>query len=575
MIDERESGIYLVVFLNPSLLNESISQIEWIENGAGFVLDSEGTVLSSVVNIDLDDSFREEVAGFLDEHRDIDEYLEVEKDKHIISLVKSDYFDWYYTIILPEAVYYGKIKQFQSIVLILLLVCLSAGIFLSLLFTRKNYLPVLGLVNLFSESNFKKIYQDYLNEFEILETEIKSVISENVSVNETFRKNTIGLKKLFLRRLIMGEEIEGSAALDIGNSLGVDFIYDNFAVMVVDSIEKDSAAFLKLKKELDQKSEILEKDFNSFLFVYSGKNIIILNFEDPFDHAALNSKLEAIAGFLREGSREQFIITAGKIYDSISGISMSYGEALQVLDYRTLLGEKKILLFSELRKLRKSRKFQYLSYLENEYKIYNLLTAGKYDEAKILFIASLDIIEESYVDMEILKIRLSGFKNILIESLNTILRNDSENLKFLVKKVLAGKSFLQFRNDADFVLAKLGRLSPEKGISDIVKSSIKYIEKNYADKNISVTEIAEKLGITPQYLSKIFKEVQSYGPLQFINTCRIEEAKKILINEPEMSIKDTTQIVGYYNEVTFIRNFKNSTGLSPGKFRIAMMKVDK
>jgi YesN/AraC family two-component response regulator len=179
------------------------------------------------------------------------------------------------------------------------------------------------------------------------------------------------------------------------------------------------------------------------------------------------------------------------------------------------------------------------------------------------------------VDVEILKIRLSGFKNILIESLNTILRNDSENLKFLVKKVLAGKSFLQFRNDADFVLAKLGRLSPEKGISDIVKSSIKYIEKNYADKNISVTEIAEKLGITPQYLSKIFKEVQSYGPLQFINTCRIEEAKKILINEPEMSIKDTTQIVGYYNEVTFIRNFKNSTGLSPGKFRIAMMKVDK
>ena len=575
MIDERESGIYLVVFINPSLLNESISQTEWIENGAGFVLDSEGTVLSSVVNIDLDDSFREEVAGFLDEHRDIDEYLEVEKDKHIISLVKLDYFDWYYAIILPEAVYYGKIKQFQTIVLILLSVCLSAGIFLSLLFTRKNYLPVLGLINLFSERNFKKIYQDYLNEFEFLEKEIKSVISENISVNETFRKNTIGLKKLFLRRLIMGEEIEGTVVFDIGSSLGVDFIYDNFAVMVVDSIEKDSTAFLKLKKELDQKSEILEKNFNSFLLVYSGKNIIILNFEDPFDHAALNNKLEAVAGFLREDSREPFIITAGKIYDSIAGISMSYSEALQVLDYRTLLGGKRILLFSELRKLRMDRKFQYLSYLENEYKIYNLLTAGKYDEAKMLLEGSLDIIEESYVDVEILKIRLAGFKNILIESLNTILRNDSENLIFLVKKLIAGKSFFQFRNDADFVLAELGRLSPEKDILDFVINAIKYIEKNYDDKNISVTEIAEKLGITPQHLSKIFKEVQGSGPLQYINACRIEEAKKILLNELEINVKDITPIVGYYNEMTFIRNFKSSTGLSPGKYRKVMMNKNK
>jgi len=487
-------------------------------------------------------------------------------------MVKSDIFDWYYTIILPEEVYYGKIKQFQAIVLVLLLICLSAGIFLSLLFTRKNYLPVLALVNLFSDRNFESIHQDYINEFEILETEIKSVINENISVKEVFRNNAIDLKKLFLRRLMMGEQIEGSVIFDIGSSLGVDFIYDNFAVMVVDTIKKDSMAFLKLKKELDQKSEILEKDFNSFNLIYSGKNIIILNIENSDDYVTFGNKLETIAGFLRENSSEEFIITAGKIYDFIAGISISYGEALQVLDYRTLLGGKKILLFRDLRKLRKNRKFQYLSYLEDEYKIYNLLTAGKYADAKILLKESINTIEENYVDVEILKIRLAGFKNILIESLNTILRNDSENLKPLVKKIIADKSFLQFRNDVDFVLTELARLSPEKGRSDLVITTMKYIEKNYSDKNISVTEIAEKLGVTPQHLSKIFKEINGFGPLQYINSCRIEEAKKILINEPEISVKDTTRIVGYYNEITFIRNFKNITGLSPGKFRGVMKK---
>jgi len=567
MIDERDSNIYLVVVLNPSLLAESISQLEWVENGAGFVLNIEGTVLSSVVNIDLDDSFKEGVSSFLNDHRDIDKYLEVEKGKYIISLVKSDVFDWYYTIVLPKVVYYGKLKQFQTIVLILLAICLFAGVSLSLLFTRKNYLPVLSLVNLFNDRNFKKIYQDYINEFEILETEIKSVLNENISVKETFRDNTIGLKKLFLRRLIMGEEIEGSVIIDIGSSLGVEFIHDNFAVMIIDSTEKESLAFLKLKKELDKKLKILENDFNSFLFVYSGKNIVILNIEDPDDCVGFENKLEEIAGFLREDISEKFIITAGKIYDSIAGVSISYGEALQVLDYRTLLGEKRILLFRDLRKLRDGRKFQYLSYIEDEYKIYNLLTAGKYDDAKILLKGSISTIEEGYVDVEILKIRLAGFKNILIESLNIILRNDSLNLKILVKKIIGSKSFFQFKNASDFVLTELAQLSPEKNRSDIITTAKNFIEKNYNNKDIAVTDIAENLGVTTQYLSKIFKEINGTGVLQYINACRIDEAQNILINEHDINVKETAGIVGYYNEITFIRNFKNITGLSPGKYR--------
>ncbi len=567
MIDKEKSDIYLVVFINPSLLESSISQIKWIENGAGFVLDSEANILSSETNIDISTSFREDAAGILNKHRNTNEYFELEKDKHIISIVKSDIFDWYYTIILPEEVYYGKIKQFQMVSSILLLICISSGIFLSWLFTRKRYLPVLALVNLFSDTDINRLYQNYIDEFDILEKEIKSIISENISVKKTFYKNKLDLKQLYLRRLLMGEEIEGSAAFDIGSSLGVDFIYANFAVMIIDSIENDSMAFLNLKNELVQKSKILEKDFNCFLLVYSGKTLGILNFEDPVNYAELNIRLEAIAGFLRKDMTEQFIITAGKIYDSIAGISISYSEALQVLDYRTLLGKRKILLFSKLRELKRNRKFQYLSYLEDEYKIYNLLTAGKYNDARLLLLEGIKTIEESYIGIEILKIRLAGFKNILIESLNTILRNDEMNLKFLVKKIIACRSFNKFIDTIDYVLNELEKLSPEKNRSDIVTSAKIFIEKNYNNKNFAVTDIAENLGVTTQHLSKIYKEVSGTGVLQYINACRIEEAKNILENEPEINVKETAGIVGYYNDITFIRNFKNITGLSPGKYR--------
>ena len=567
MIGESKSDLYLVMFINPALLNDSLAQIEWLENGSGFVLGSAGTVLASVENITIDDSFRNEASDFLKEHAGSG-YAEVEKNRHIISVIQSEVVDWYYTIILPETVLYGKLIKFKAVFFVSLSICLAAGIFLSLLFTRKNYLPVLELVNLFSDRNFKKIYQNYINEFEILETEIKSVINENISIKENFLKNRVGLKRLFLRRLIMGEEIEEAVAADLGNSFGVDFIYDNFAVIIVDSIENDSMSFFTLKKELDKKSEILEKNFNSYLLAYSGKNVIILNIEDSDDYTALNDELEAIASFLRENSGAEFIITAGKIYYSISGISLSYSEALQVLDYRTLLSEKKVLLFSELKKLKKNREFQYLSYLEDEYKIYNLLTAGKYDEAKMLLIGSMNSVEEHYIDVDILRIRLAGFKNILIEALNTILRNDPVNLKVLVKTVIKSRNFPQLITISESVFDKLSELSPDKSRSRIVESAKKFIESSYSDKDISVADIAEKLGITSQHLSKIFKEINGTGVLQYINSCRIEEAKKILLNEHDISIKDTAGIIGYYNEITFIRNFKNITGLSPGKYRV-------
>ena len=571
MIGEETFDFYLVIFINQALLSDNMIQIEWLENGAGYVLDNEGSVISSIENIEINDSLKEDAPAFF-KKLNTNGFTEVEKEKHIISVIKSEILDWYYTIILPESVLYGKLFKFKTIVFISLAVSISLGVFLSFLFTRKNYMSVHELINLFSGSNFKKIYENYLNEFEILESEIKSVISENISIKDTFQKNRMGLKRIFFRRLLMGEQLEDDVVSDLGSTFGVDFKYDNFAVMIINTSDEDSSSFFEIKQKLDLKTDQLENNFNSYPLPYSGRNVIIVNIEEAENYNALNEKLESVSAFLLDTIGHNIILTAGNIYDSIAGISLSYSEALQVLEYRILLGEKNVLLFSELRKLKKGRKFQYLSYLENEYKMYNLLTAGKYEEAEKLFNSSFDSIEEHYLDVSIIRLRLSGFKNILIESLNIILRNDPVNLKALVKSVMESNNFPHFKIVSEQIFKKLSELSPDKSRSSIVSETKKYIENNYSDKNISVTDISEKMGITSQHLSKIFKEISGTGVLQYINSCRIEEAKKILINEQDISIKDTAGIIGYYNEVTFIRNFKNMTGVSPGRFREASLK---
>ncbi len=231
--------------------------------------------------------------------------------------------------------------------------------------------------------------------------------------------------------------------------------------------------FSALRKKLDNLSEKLENEFNSYLLAYSGYNVIIVNIEEAENYDALNEKLESVSAFLRDKIEQHIIVTAGNIYDSLAGISLSYSESLQVLEYSTLLGEKNVLLFSELKAQKKERKFQYLSYLEDEYKIYNLLTAGKYDEAENLFNSNLDSIEEHYLDVNIIRLRLAGFKNILIESLNTILRNDPVNLKALVKLVIECINFPQLRSVSLNIFNKLSDLSPDKSRSSIVSEAKK------------------------------------------------------------------------------------------------------
>lgn len=567
MMDGSDTSIYLVVCLNPSLLKESLSRIEWIDTGAGFVLDNHGIVLSSVVNIDLDESLDVDVEAFLSEHRGVDAKFEIQKDDYVLSLLKSDVWDLYFTIILPETVYYGKLKRFQTMTTMSFFICLAAGILLSFLFTRKRYIPVLALVNLFSNKSLDKLSRNGASEFEILEEEIKSVLSENVSVKEMFLKNRQGLKRVFFRRLVMGEDIDTSILLDMAGTIGIDFTYENFVVLIFDAEDKGERSFLKLKNELEKKSPLLEEEHHCYLLTYSGRNIGILNIEDSENYSDLEIRLGALMRFLRDDMTEQFILTSGKIYNSVTEISISYSEALQVLDYRTTLGDKKILLYNELRELKRDRDFHYLSFLGDEYKIYNMLTAGKYENARSLLKEGLDAIEESYVDVDILKIRLAGFKNILIESLNAVLHGRGDHLMRLVKRIIGSSSFYQLKRNLDFVIDELIRLSPEKSRSDLVISAREYMDKHFKNKDLSVADVAENLNITPQYLSKIFKEINGSGPLQYINGRRIDEAKKILINEPDISIKDTGGLVGYYSEITFIRNFKNATGLSPGRFR--------
>jgi YesN/AraC family two-component response regulator len=92
-------------------------------------------------------------------------------------------------------------------------------------------------------------------------------------------------------------------------------------------------------------------------------------------------------------------------------------------------------------------------------------------------------------------------------------------------------------------------------------------DKIYRNENISLGSLAEALSITHHQLSQLLNERFKMNFSTFINSYRIRDAKKIIIEEPESSIISVAYVVGFNSKTAFYRAFDKVTGMTPQKYR--------
>ncbi|MCD9022493.1 AraC family transcriptional regulator [Cohnella silvisoli] len=92
-----------------------------------------------------------------------------------------------------------------------------------------------------------------------------------------------------------------------------------------------------------------------------------------------------------------------------------------------------------------------------------------------------------------------------------------------------------------------------------------YIDQNYT-REIPLSEIANRLYISPHYLSHIFKEETGNSPINYLIQRRVGEAMRLLLTT-SMTVQEIASEVGYDNANYFSMVFKKATGTSPSLFR--------
>jgi AraC-like DNA-binding protein len=92
-------------------------------------------------------------------------------------------------------------------------------------------------------------------------------------------------------------------------------------------------------------------------------------------------------------------------------------------------------------------------------------------------------------------------------------------------------------------------------------------EKVYCDEELSLPRLSESLGVTQHQLSQFLNQHFNKNYNNFVNGYRIEDARKLLVNEPERNTLSIALAVGFNSYSAFHSAFRKVTGLSPAEYR--------
>ncbi|MDY8137078.1 AraC family transcriptional regulator [Aquimarina sp. 2201CG5-10] len=94
-------------------------------------------------------------------------------------------------------------------------------------------------------------------------------------------------------------------------------------------------------------------------------------------------------------------------------------------------------------------------------------------------------------------------------------------------------------------------------------------KKLYKNADISLDIIAERLGISPGYLSQVINKVTYKNFSEYINDYRIEEVKRMLLDSEfsRYTILSIGYEAGFNSKSVFYTVFKKQTGLTPKQFK--------
>ena len=511
---------------------------------------------------------------------------EIDKRRYIVSYITSSYWNMKYISVIPNTVFWRRLSDVTVInVAGFVLLFLLGGLFTAY-FVKKNYDPIGNLVKrLEKHQDVKKPFDYATDEYNYINTALSAVIGEKEKLAEHFSGQAEHQKNQLIAKMLTSS---GESPVPIHEALsmyGVNFLSDEFSVIML-QVEDANSLFSDdemLDLEGRQKiihfiiqnvvEEMVNQNNLGYVIELHGSFVCLINYrEKPKKQESAQEILriyKETSKFLKEQFDLSFIFSASRPHQTITGAGQAYSEAASVMDYKIIMGNKSAVFIDEIGDIARTGDYYYP--FEQEQMILNVIRLGNYDKAMLLI---KNIFDKNLTQI-VPSILLA--RCLMYDLVGTIIKavkgSGEENDEFLdeldplkrlemceaVHEMTAGMQSLVY--DA------CNYMSGKNVENNSLKSRVtKYIDENYTDINLSVTKIADQIGLNAAYVSVTYKEQAGIGILEYINKIRIGKSVEILKGQ-SLKISDVSTMVGYASIQSFNRAFKKYFGISPAQFK--------
>ena len=121
--------------------------------------------------------------------------------------------------------------------------------------------------------------------------------------------------------------------------------------------------------------------------------------------------------------------------------------------------------------------------------------------------------------------------------------------------------------ESDSVCQAAGRSVSDNGLSGSKRAGLltRWMRetKPYLNPDFQLMDLRHVLPMNRTYLSRFIRDEFGCTFYQFVNKYRIEEAKRLMTEQPEMRLADVATRSGFSSREAFARTFTQVTGLSP------------
>ncbi|MDR3192258.1 MAG: helix-turn-helix transcriptional regulator [Treponema sp.] len=495
-------------------------------------------------------------------------------DEYICTYQKSNAGPFFYAMLTRKTSFWNRYNAAERISVITIALAFIVGLIMSVYLLQINYRPVRSVLNIFD----KKIPGGGQNEFDIIREQVLSLINARNKM-----ESDLARQDRFLRENILHGALTRNRQFlsndDLAESIGLDFNGRSLVPVSVlpSNIEQSHLGFtvqdpytetvpLLLDRAL---KDLAEGDFDFFKTNVEQTTVFVF-FIRPDRKEDFYHRVQFIMEELRDFFQKKYSlvldVVIGNEAQSIDMLFPRYQEMRAAHLVGCISGEHRVIRTTLPRYPAGNG-----SLLTDEY-VQLLQEAIDYhcrDDALRITNDYLSRLGESGYPFHILRYYVYAFVSTLIDMVPPSPWDSGNlNLHDALDAITASGNQTQLRQSLWMFINLLYTDVPDTGRENegIFPKVDKFINEHYTDVNLSLTMIADSVGLSVKYISKLFKMETGQGLLSYIGAVRIQKAKELL-NEGRYTLSEISEMVGYTSIKTFRRVFQKIEGVNPGKYR--------